>query len=46
MDLLTVQELELVIYSSLSHSANTSPALTCWQNGNIQADHGEGRQEM
>lgn len=31
MDLFAVQELELVIYSSHSNSANTSPALTCWQ---------------
>lgn len=37
MDLHTVQELELVSYSSHSNSANTSPALTCWQIVNIWA---------
>lgn len=30
-DLYTVQQLELVIYSSHSNSASTLPALTCWQ---------------
>lgn len=36
-DLHTVQQLELVIYSSHSNSANTLPALTCWQIVNKRA---------
>lgn len=45
-DLHTVQQLGLVIYSSHSNSANTLPALTCWQIVNKRAQWGKAANVM